>query len=78
MEKMDAAEPGDVFQINESHGRHGWIGAFVMATEIKSFGIMGFVSHIETHDKQAQAFIRLPWEHIEYVGKATLIPAPSE
>lgn len=49
---------GDVFQINEAHGRNGWIGAFVMATEIKTWGIQGFVSHVKTHDEQSQAFIR--------------------
>jgi hypothetical protein len=67
--------PGDVFQINEKHGRNGWIGAFVLATEIKSFGIQGFVTHIETHDAQRQAYIRLPWDEIDYIGRAPLIPA---
>ena len=65
---------GDVFQINEKHGRNGWIGAFVMATEIKSWGIQGFVSHIETHDQQNRAYIRLKWEELDYIGHAQLIP----
>jgi len=26
---------GDVFQITEAHERAGWIGAFVLATEIR-------------------------------------------
>ena len=68
------AVPGDVFQINENHGRKGWIGAFVMATEIKLWGIQGFVPHIETHDEQRQAFIRLKWEEIDYIGHAKLVP----
>lgn len=67
-------EVGSVFQINEKHGRKGWIGAFVLATEIKPWGIQGFVAHIETHDEQRSAFIRLKWEEIEFVGMATLIP----
>lgn len=65
---------GDVFQITEQHGRKGWIGAFVLATEIKPWGIQGFVSHVETHDQQTRAFIRLKWEEIDYIGRATLIP----
>ena len=65
---------GDVFQITEVHGRKGWIGAFVMATEIKPWGIQGFVSHIETHDDQRQSYIRLKWEEIEFIGHAPLVP----
>lgn len=66
---------GDVFQITESHGRKGWIGAFVMATEIKSWGIQGFVVHVVTHDEQSHYYIRLRWGEIEYIGRADLIPA---
>lgn len=65
---------GDVFQINEKHGRTGWIGAFVMATEIKTFGIQGFVSHVETHDQQNRAYIRLRWDEIDFIGHAPLVP----
>lgn len=67
---------GDVFQVTEKHGRKGWIGAFVLATEIKSFGIQGFVSHIVTHDEQRSVYIRLPWDEIEFVGHAPLISDP--
>lgn len=66
-------EPGDVFQINETHGRLGWVGALVLATEIKSWGIQGFVSHVETHDQQNRAYIRLKWIEIDYVGHAPLV-----
>lgn len=65
---------GDVFQITEKHGRKGWVGAFVLATEIKSFGIQGFVSHIVNHEQQNRAYIRLPWDEIEYIGHTTFIP----
>lgn len=65
---------GDVFQITEAHGRQGWIGAFVLATEIKTWGIQGFVVHVQTHDEQSKAYIRLKWEEIEYIGHAVLIP----
>lgn len=67
-------EPGDVFQINETHGRAGWIGAFVMAADIKSWGIQGFVSHIETHEKQTRAYVRLKWSEIDYIGHAPFNP----
>lgn len=65
---------GDVFQITEMYGHSGWIGAFVLATEIKTWGIQGFVSHIVTHDQQTRAYIRLKWDEIELVGHAVLVP----
>lgn len=78
MKEAETIEPkysrGDVFQINEKHGRAGWIGAFVLATEIKSFGIQGFVAHIESHEQQNQAYIRLNWDEIDFIGKAPLVP----
>jgi hypothetical protein len=69
------ARVGDVFQINERHGRAGWIGAFLLATEIKSWGVMGFVSTIETHDQQRRAYIRLKWDELDYIGHTNLRPA---
>lgn len=69
---------GDIFQINESHGRKGWIGAFVLATEIKPWGIMGFVHHIKTHEEAAQVWIRLKWDEVDFVGTAILVPKDLE
>lgn len=66
--------PGDVFQINERHGRAGWVGAFLLATDIKRWGVQGFVVAIQTHENQERAFIRLKWEEVDYIGKAKLIP----
>jgi len=70
-------EKGDVFQIvrtTEDGERQGWLGSFVMATEIKDFGIIGFVHHIESHEESSAAPTRLEWRNIAYVGKARLIP----
>jgi len=71
---MGEYKVGDVFQINEKHGRNGWIGAFVLATEIKPWGIQGFVANIDSHDEQSRIYIRLRWDEIEYVGPAILVP----
>ena len=67
-------EIGDVFQINERHGRRGWIGAFVTATEINVWGIQGFVHCLKTHDEYERAYIRLSWDAVCYIGGAALIP----
>jgi len=66
---------GDVFQINERHGRKGWMGAFVLCTEIKTWGIQGFVHMIKTSEEPPGfAYIRLKWEEIDYIGHAGLVP----
>lgn len=65
---------GSVVQITEAHGRAGWVGAFLMVKEVKRFGVMGFVAHIATHDEQQRAYVRLPWDHVEYIGEAPLVP----
>lgn len=65
---------GDLYQIVESP-RAGFIGAIVMATEIKSWGIQGFIHAVETFDTSAKVFVRMKWDEIEHVGHAYLIPA---
>lgn len=67
----------DVYQINEKHGRDGWTGAFVLATEVKSWGIVGFVHMIDDHEHHSEAFIRLPFDQIDFIGKAALEPESS-
>ncbi len=71
---MSLDQADDLYQIVESHGRKGWIGAIVMATEIKPWGIQGFIHAIENDDKSARIYIRLKWDEIEHVGHAHLIP----
>ena len=71
-------QPGDVFQINEKDGRNGWIGAFVVATEIKNWGIMGFVHHIENNASHSRAYVKIPFEQIDYIGHAALVPQTLE
>jgi len=73
IKESEKFEPGDVFQINQNHGRNGWVGAFVLSTEIKKWGIKGFVHVIKTQDEMGCAFIRLGWEEIDYIGPSVLI-----
>ena len=71
---MDEHKVGDVFQILPIHGRAGWIGAFVTATEIRSWGVIGFVFSLGTHEQSGRAYIRLKWEELAYIGQAVLMP----
>lgn len=66
---------GDVFQINDKYDQLGWVGAFIMATEIKSWGIQGFAHHIETHEYSSRHHVRIKWEYLEYIGRASMIPS---
>jgi hypothetical protein len=66
--------PGDVFQINERHKRSGWIGALLMAEEVKSWGIVGFIHVPKTDEQKASIYVRMLWEEIDYIGRAPLHP----
>lgn len=67
---------GSVVQITQVDGpdRLGWLGAFVLVTEVKSWGIQGFVHVVEAHDTPSRAFIRLPWDQITWIGESVLTP----
>lgn len=64
----------NVYQINENHGRAGWVGQFVLATEERRWGIIGFVSVIKDHETQERAYIRLKHEDVDLIGETTFIP----
>ena len=56
-----------VVQVNEK-GQQDWIGCLVQVSEVKGWGIQGWV-HIP---KSGQAYIRLKWEEIDYIGQAVM------
>jgi len=67
--------PGDVFQINEKHNRDGLIGSFILATEIKSYGILGFVHNVDSFDSYSRIYLILKWDEIDFIGHTNLIPS---
>jgi hypothetical protein len=69
----DEVKAGDVVQILDVHGREGWVGAFVLVTEVKEWGVQGFVHVVQTHESCASAYIRLIWDHIEWIGPAEMV-----
>lgn len=64
---------GDVVQINENFHQQGWIGAFVTVTDVKNFGVQGYVHHIVDKDNSGKAFIRIDNNCFDYIGKAVLV-----
>lgn len=66
--KESIIKVNSVVQINEK-GQEGWIGCLVQVSDIKSWGIQGWVQI----PMQGSAYIRLKWDVIEYIGEAILI-----
>ncbi len=67
---------GSCVQINEQHGRLGWMGAFAFVEEVNSWGVLAFVHMIKTHNElPGFAYIRLKWNEIDYIGESALMPA---
>jgi len=70
----DRIAVGCVVQIIDVPDTHrGWLGAFVIVTEIKSWGVQGFVHVLDTHHTAGQAFTRLKWDRLAYIGDAVML-----
>lgn len=73
MSNFSQYQPGDIFQINPNFsGNRAFAGCFLVATEIKAWGVMGYVQALgeSRAERGGQAFIRIEWENIEPVGRA--------
>lgn len=70
MEKLSNEElrVNDVVQITET-GPEGWMGCFVQVSEVKTWGIQGWV---QIPMQEGQAYIRLKWDQFEFVGEAVM------
>lgn len=64
-------QANDVVQIIPTHK---WGGCFVLVTEVKKWGIQGFVQI----PMQGQAYIRLNLGEYEKIGTAIFIPREEE
>lgn len=61
--------PIKLYDIVQVVPEHKWCGCLVIVTEVKNWGIQGFVQV----PMQGQAFIRLNHEDFEKVGEATFV-----
>lgn len=57
-----------VVQVNEN-GDKDWIGCLVQVSEVKGWGVQGWVRIPQS----GQAFIRLKWDEIDYIGQAVMV-----
>ncbi len=71
---------GDVVQISPTTLKDGFFaGCFMMVTEPKSWGAQGFIAipgNRGTNPKEA--YYRVKWDDMEYVGRAEFIPSYPE
>ena len=65
---------GSVVQITDES--HAWFLAFVLVTEVKSWGIQGccLIPHSNTDHDVQEAYNRLTFDQIELVGQSLIIP----
>lgn len=68
-------EAGDVVQLNpDTCANPMFAGCLMIVTEPKKWGAQGYVQALgENGQPGGQAFYRVTWEHMEYVGKAVWI-----
>lgn len=68
--------PGDIVQITNE--RPGLVGAFLLVTEAKTWGVQGFVHNVTTFTDADRIYLRLKHGQYEYIGRAHLVPADLE
>lgn len=67
---------GSVVQLNERASDECYIGCLLIVTEVRSWGVQGFIPVPHERGKPAgHVFLRPKWEALEWVGTAVLQPA---
>lgn len=66
-------ERGDVVQLDDTHNER-FAACLMIVTEPKPWGAQGCVIGPDA-PRSAQFYVRVEWEHMEYVGRATWMPA---
>ncbi len=61
---------GDVVQLNEHVAYKFYKGAFMVVTELKTWGAQGDIHALD----RGAAFYRATWEEMEFIGHAALLP----
>lgn len=64
---------GDVVQISPENNTNGAFGGCLMVvTECRPAWVMGYVQALgEYRELGGQAYIRMPWDQVEFVGRAS-------
>ena len=69
--KMESIKAGSIVQVDPNCSNKVFAGCFVVVTEVKPFGIQGYVQMTGKEDSiGGAAYIRLKWDDIEPCGDA--------
>jgi hypothetical protein len=83
MDKNDSLKVGDVVQLDPAahlgEKKGFFAGCFMLVTELKSFGAMGFICMPGKYGTiPGEAYFRARWEDMERIGKAVWVPSSME
>jgi len=67
MSKMDEYKSGDVVQIDPCHDK-AFGGAFMVVTEVRDWGLIGYFPIPEKPGPPGQAYYRVSWGNFEKIG----------
>lgn len=68
-------KPGSVVQIAPSQGGHWFDGCFLLVTEVRPWGVLGFVSYPTERDKRpAEAHYRVKNGDFAFIGQCAFAP----
>lgn len=75
----DRVIPGSVVQLNERASAPCYVGCFLLVSEVRSWGVQGFIAtpH-ERGEPASNIWLRPAWDAIEYIGQAVMVPAAEE
>lgn len=68
MKRDERIKENSVVQANEKAS--DWSGCLLQVDEVKTWGVQAWVNI----PKSGNAYIRLKWDQIEYIGEAVMIP----
>ena len=68
----DQLQPGDVVQITDE--RPGIRGALLLVEEVRTWGVQGFIHHVNTFEESSRIYLRLEHHQFERIGRAVLAP----
>ena len=70
--KKKLCDVGSIVQLNPGTVKNiAFTGTFMVVTEVKDWGVMGYVQSLGTRDKTGgQAYYRAEWDEFELCGKA--------
>lgn len=78
MTKNEQIKVGSVVQVDPEYDKL-FAGCFLLVTELKSWGVQGFVAMPKSRDElPGAAYYRVAWENLAYIGQAEWMPADIE